>query len=152
MYNLLSNKLDVEIGYVKNMIKISWGLWVFHNKGLAVYAAASTLQEARDRCLEMSEGKRLLEERIKPLEEDVARAREVEESLENQLTTLSERLKKVKTDLADAKDELSEAKAQLEEAKKGLRDTTKATKLREKNLAKAENFFRSYGRSKVEHI
>ena len=111
-------KVDAEIGYVKNMVRISWAVWVFHSKGLAIYASKSTLEEANDRAGALTEEGHRLSERIKSLEDDVLHHMEVRDSLEHQLRTMSQRQEKAKADLAEAKERCGELEADLERATK----------------------------------
>ncbi|QDZ19226.1 hypothetical protein A3770_02p17440 [Chloropicon primus] len=118
-------KVDAEIGYVKNMIRINWGLWVFHSKGLAIYSAASSLEDAQDRCEQLLEEKDRLASKMKDLADDVAHGKAVEDSLEHQLRTLSARQEKAKAELANTKGQLADTRSELEEAKKKHEDSAK---------------------------
>ena len=113
------------MGYVKTMVKIGWGVWVFHSKGLEILAAASNLEEARDRSHRLLEDKADLESKVEAMEQDLAHGKSVGESHEHKLRTLSSRLEKSKADLADAKKDLSAAQTELEETKKKQEDSEK---------------------------
>ena len=121
-------KLDVEIGYVKTMLKINWALWVFHSKGLAIYSSASSLDGAFSLCSDLKENVNQLKKQIESLESQVKNGKSVEESLEYQVRTLSSRQEKSTSELADLQQKFKDAQSDLEEVRKEKESSTKQSR------------------------
>ena len=73
------------------MVSVDWAVWVFHSKGLAIYAAASTLGEAQGRCEGLQAALGEWQAKAGGLEEALEAQCTAQESLEYQLTTVQDR-------------------------------------------------------------
>ena len=112
-----------SIGYVKRMVSVDWAVWVFHSKGLAIYAAASTLGEAQGRCEGLQAALGEWQAKAGGLEEALEAQCTAQESLEYQLTTVqdrhaeaSEKIKAMQTTVDGMKTEVAAAEDARAEA------------------------------------